>query len=614
MNRNPNNMNYGVIMTHYALPSAMYFKQINFLLLKMTAMLFFIVMVSEMDVMLLFSWLDMEHLLSPLVLAFADAAALSCVASLPMYYWVVKPLKEAIYASQYRDNILSSAVQKAGDGIMISNWNGEIEYINQAFRDILKCDNIDVVGKPVSIIDPVMANMQWKRRFMQAIRQDQIWHDEHWGLRKNGEQYLAKVTVTPIVMDDGASISSFVTIVRDQTSHYDLQMQYNQSQKMEAIGGLVGGIAHDFNNMLSALACHLYIAKAQLSKESELNMAAREKLSERLSKMEMLSAHAAETIKQLMTFSRKGGVEKKVFLLSDFMVSALKLAEVSLPSKIDFKYSLNDEGLLVCANETQLQQAIMNLINNARDALSGIVYPQIRVDLKKVTGDHVGLLNEKAMGRAYVEIRVVDNGCGIESKNLLKIMEPFFTTKEEGEGTGLGLAMVYGIITEHGGYIDIKSKLGEGASIHLFLPIAEENAFVSKSQEMIYQGDGETILLVDDQNDVREGGREILIALGYKVLEARDGVEAFERYSENTGVIAAVLSDVMMPRMQGVELASRIKQDNPMLPVILVSGYDKDDVLDEEARTLVDQVLAKPFSVEVISSVLYRLLRGLHGR
>jgi len=589
-------------MTHYALPSAMFVKQIDHLLIKMMGMLSLIIVVSELVVMLLFSWLGAADMLSPLALALSDALVLFCIAALPMYVWLVKPVKEAIEASQHRHDILSSAVKHAGDGIVISNREGQIEYVNQAFRDILQCENEDVIGKSVAVIEPVMATSSWKRRFIHAMYREHVWHDEQWGLRKNGEKYLAKVTVTPVFMHENAGISNFITIVRDQTSHHDLEMQYYQAQKMEAVGTLVGGIAHDFNNMLSALSGHIYIAKMQM-KGAPLN----EKLLLRLGQMETLGDRAAEMIQQLMTFARKSDVEKTSLALPHFMKEALNLAEVSLPSNIDFQSDLDHQNMNVRANATQLQQVLMNLINNARDALLDIDQPQIRVSLKTVDASHASLQRFSAPIQSYAELCVSDNGCGIAAEDLTKIMEPFFTTKAVGKGTGLGLSMVYGIVHDHHGYIDVSSLPGEGTSIHVFLPVTEA-ACRTQQAPRVCHGQGETILLVDDQQHVRDTGCEVLESLGYVVLKACDGVEALEVYFNHTAEIAAVVSDVMMPRMQGGELASRIKQHNPVLPVLLMSGYDRDDVLNGFAGEVVDRVLSKPVAIDVLSQVLYEML------
>jgi len=603
-------------MTRYALPSAMFFKQVDYLLIKMMGMLTLIVIVSEFAVMLLFSWLGMGDILSSFALALADALVLFCFAALPVYMWVVKPVKAAIHASQHRNDILSSAVKNAGDGIMISSREGQIEYVNQAFRDILQCENEDVIGQSIAVIHPIMATSSWKRRFIHAMHRDHVWHDEQWGLRKNGDKYLAKVTVTPILMHECKGISNFITIVRDQTSHHDLEMQYNQAQKMEAVGTLVGGIAHDFNNLLSALSGHIYIATAQLKNAPVKQTAMHEKLLLRLGQMEVLGGRAAEMIQQLMTFARNGDVEKTTLDLPVFIREALTLAEVSLPANIDFQSDIDHGHMTVCANATQLQQILMNLINNARDALIDIKQPQIRVSLTEVGADHVSLHRLAAPAQSYVEICVIDNGCGISEENLTKIMEPFFTTKAVGKGTGLGLSMVYGIVQDHHGYIDITSQPGEGTSIHIFLPLmdcasCEKQTSCEKQPTGVYQGKGETILLVDDQQHVRETYREVLESLGYDVLEACDGVEALDVFARNAELIAAVLSDVVMPRMQGVELAYHIKRDHPGMPVILMSGYDKDDVLNDNVHEVVDHVLTKPFSVKVISSILYQLLYEL---
>jgi len=510
-------------------------------------------------------------------------------------------------------SLLASAVKYAGDGIIITDRNGRVEFTNQAFCTLSQFHIDDVIGQAVAAVVPVVTEFSWKRKFMHAIRQNGVWHDEQWGERKDGEAYLARVTVTPVSIGDSDAIAYFVTILQDNTKHHGLEMQLIQAQKMEAVGTLAGGIAHDFNNLLSSLAGHIYMAKKQLKNipegpdgenETHLN------LLDHFVQMETLGAHAAEMIQQLMTFARKGNVEKTVLALPIFMKEALKLAAVSLPENITFRQAIHHNQLLVCANATQLQQAIMNLVNNARDALSGVARPEISVSLDKVDAEHTSLRRHEAPVGTYVDICVADNGCGIEEENLAKVMEPFFTTKEEGKGTGLGLAMIYGVVQEHHGYIDIKSQPGEGTAIHLFLPLTDQGCCQSQQSTTTYPGNGETILLVDDQQEVRQTCRKVLEALGYDVLEAGDGNEALDIYARHDNMISIVISDVVMPGMQGLELAWRIKQCNQRMPVILISGYDKNEVLDDSVYGIVDQVVTKPFSVEAISSLLYQLLHA----
>jgi len=589
-------------MTDFPLPSGMFEKHISTLFVKATAKILLLVVLYEIAIMMAMQEFHLDKTLPFGWFMLMDGSALLLLTVVPCFRWIKQLVHDCVDASRDKVSILSDAIKHAGDGIIIADRRGTVTYVNQAFRDVSGCSNADVIGHPVGRIDPVMSGRQWKRRFIQAIKQQGVWHDEQWSHRKSGERYFAKVTVTAIMQGGSNQISHFVTIIQDITDQHELQMQLVQAQKMEAVGTLVGGIAHDFNNMLAAMTGQIYLTNA-LVKDNAQAVA-------RLGKIKALSDQAADMVRQLLTFARKGSVEKSSVFLSGFIKEASKLAVIGLPANIDYQLTVSPEDMHVCANATQLQQGMMNLINNARDALEGVKNPQICVSLTMRSDEDLKQDGLNPVAGSYAEICVADNGCGIEAKNITKVMEPFFTTKDTGKGTGLGLSMLYGIVEMHQGLMDIRSEPGQGTSFYIFLPLSQADCCTTVKSEVLHQGQGETILLVDDDACVRETGREILESLGYGVMIASNGDDALALYERNSRLIAAVISDVVMPGMQGDELASRIKQHSDSMPVVLMSGYDKNEVLNASIRATVDKVITKPFSVAMISEILQQLLRN----
>ncbi|MDQ6973908.1 MAG: ATP-binding protein, partial [Mariprofundaceae bacterium] len=312
---------------------------------------------------------------------------------------------------------------------------------------------------------------------------------------------------------------------------------------------------------------------------------------------------------QLLTFARKGVINKTNLTLNNFVKEASKLAQIGLPENIEVHCNITTERLITYADATQLQQLMMNLINNAHDAVAEVKRPQISVMLSLADKKNSALRQFNPPKKRYAELSIMDNGSGISEENLTKITEPFFTTKEQGKGTGLGLAMVHGIVESHQGFMNISSEEGHGATFHIFLPLVEgENNESSTAPEVVYQGHGESILLVDDDLMVRETGREILESLGYNVFLAENGLQAIEAYQKYSNHLALVLMDVVMPRLQGSKAAILIKKSYPELPIILITGYDRKNVMNEDVLTAIDGTLSKPYTVEQLNTKLHETL------
>ncbi len=382
----------------------------------------------------------------------------------------------------------------------------------------------------------------------------------------------------------------------------EAQERFFQAQKMEAIGTLVGGIAHDFNNMLSGITANLYMVQLK-TRDPEIR--------ERLGKVDKLVMHAADMIRQLLTFARKDRVSLERFDLVPFTKEAFKLASVSIPETIRCELHLETDEAIIRGDATQLQQILMNLVNNARDALKGVQKPEIHVTLRRFVPDaSFRLRHPDHKAKAFAVLSVRDNGCGIPEEQLSHIFEPFFTTKSTGKGTGLGLAMTYGAVQSHGGFIDVVSRPGAGTNFQIYLPLAEETkgSVLSVRDYEVHPGNGETLLLVDDDDYLREATRDVLEQLNYKVLEASDGREAVQVFQRHRNEIKLVLMDLIMPDMNGTVAFERIRRIAPEMRAIFITGYDKHSTFDEEKTGSWGSLLYKPLSVDSLSAAIRREL------
>jgi len=435
------------------------------------------------------------------------------------------------------------------------------------------------------------------------ILQGEVWHGTLIDKRKDESFYPALMSVAPIQNDSG-EITHFVSIQQDMSEYKKMEEQFIQAQKMKAIGTLVGGIAHDFNNMLAAIQGNVYLSRLKLEGQPEVI--------NKLDNVDLLSERAADMVKQLLTFARKDRVEMHLLSLNSLIKESHKLAQATIPENIELISDLCQEDLIVFADATQLQQVILNLLNNARAAVSDVSQPRIACTLRPfIATDEFQLMHPDINKVRFAQWEVRDNGSGIKKDHFDKIFEPFFTTKGVGEGTGLGLAMVYGAVQSHGGVIDVESELGKGAAFNIYLPL-EDSLELNKGPEesSILLAQGETILLVDDEESMREITGEILTSLGYQVLTACNGEVAVEMFKAHQNDIGLILSDIVMPVMGGIELAISIRQLDNNIPIIFATGYDKDEAIPSEDRIHNSIIISKPFSFEEISQLIREMIRS----
>lgn len=377
-------------------------------------------------------------------------------------------------------------------------------------------------------------------------------------------------------------------IVEDVTERLALQKQLMQAQKFEAIGQLAGGIAHDFNNMIGAI-----LGWAELGlEETEPEM----RLHRHFDKVRQQAIRAAELTKQLLAFARRQILEPRNIDLNQSVTETLSLLEKVIGSNIEIKTNLATQLALVRADPTQVEQVLMNLCINARDAMPA--GGRLVIETSAATFDERYCVAQPfARPGDYLMLAVTDNGTGMDAATLDRIFEPFFTTKEMGKGTGLGLATVYGIVRQHGGFLHVYSELNLGTTFRVYLPIAGSpvKAEVFADESGPVRGGSETILVAEDHEGLRELARETLSNLGYAVVLACDGEQAIREFQRHGDRIDLLLLDVVMPKINGPEAYARIAADRPDVPVIFATGYSADIALLHKVQELSLTVLQKPY-------------------
>ncbi len=424
-------------------------------------------------------------------------------------------------------------------------------------------------------------------------------------LRKGGIPFDAEVSLN--VAQIGAD--RFVqALVRDVTERAEaerrrqqLEMQLVRSQKLESIGTLAAGIAHDFNNILNIIMGNAGLLAAQPDDK--------EKLLRRVDSIAKASDRGAELVKQLLTFARKATLERRALPVNDVIQETARLLEGTFPKTVEIVLELAPDLPPVLADSNQIHQVLLNLSVNARDAMPA--GGRLRISSAHVNAATLKSPPSSHIGRDHILISVADTGTGIDDETRARIFDPFFTTKELGKGTGLGLAVVLGIIENHGGYVDLESHVGIGTEFRIYLPVMEQSSSAGSANEAVREsipGGTETVLYVEDERLARDVVAESLALKGYHVLLAADGEEGVAVYKAHAGKIALVISDLGLPKLDGIEMCRRIREMDGKIPFVLASGF-----FDPERRAMMDQlaiaeVLQKPLKIAVLLSTIRRVI------
>ncbi|HEX4075366.1 MAG TPA: response regulator [Candidatus Acidoferrales bacterium] len=416
--------------------------------------------------------------------------------------------------------------------------------------------------------DHVHATVEWKRKDSKPIT-----------VRLNGWQAIDSERGRPYIE----------VIVEDVTEHIALEKQLVQAQKFEAIGQLAGGIAHDFNNMIGAI-----IGWADMGVEEA---AAAPRLRRYFDKVRQQADRAAALTRQLLAFARRQILEPRNIDMNQAVIETVSLLEKVIGGNISINANLAPDLAVVRADPVQVEQVLMNLCINARDAMPD--GGSLSVDTSNVTIDQeFCILQPLAHPGQYIMLAVTDTGTGMDAATIDRIFEPFFTTKEMGKGTGLGLATVYGIIRQHGGFLHVISEPGAGSTFRVYLPVStvSETRSLAMDDTKPVDGGSETLLVAEDHEGLRQLAHETLVNLGYQVLLASDGQEAVEVFRAHRDKIDLALLDVVLPKLSGPEIYARIFEEKPDLPVVFATGYSPDIALLQKVQEKGLPVLQKPYS------------------
>ena len=496
--------------------------------------------------------------------------------------------------------LLATVTEQTDDSVMITDTKGKISYVNPAFERVSGYHLEDIAGKTPRILRSGKHDESFYRMIRDTLSERRTWHGHFINKTKDGTLYEEDAIITPVT-DHTGKVINYVAVKRDITNQISLEKQVRQAQKMQAIGTLAGGIAHDFNNILTAI-----MGFAELSllhcKDNPL-------LENNIQEVIRGADRAGKLIEQILTFSRQTEKNVAALRLSIVIKEALKLLRATLPANIEIIQDLDAE-VMVRADPTQILQVIMNLCTNAYQAITADK-GWIKVSMKSVVvaareGVEIGNLSP---GK-YVCITVEDNGSGISTEFLGRIFEPYFTTSEKDEGTGLGLSVVHGIVNDHGGAVTVDTVTGQGSCFTVYLPeISYQENSESQRRQELPTGVGR-VLVVDDERQIVDYEVQILQRTGYTTKGFLSSLAALDTLRADPNRYDLVITDMAMPDMTGLQLFTEIRKIRTDIPVLLCTGYSE-HVTAESSRSMgINGYLAKPFTAEQFAVEVKRVITG----
>lgn len=484
--------------------------------------------------------------------------------------------------------------------VAITDQTGKITYVNDKFCEISKYSRDELLGQDHRIVNSAYHPKDFIRNLWTTIAGGKVWRGEMRNRAKDGTIYWVDTTIVPFLNERGKPYQ-YAAVRYDITEQKRIENQLLRAQRMESIGTLAGGIAHDFNNILAPILMATEMLQLNdFDNETHRWLAIIRENAER----------GADLVKQVLTFARGMEGERIIVQVKHIIKDLVKVLKQTLPKSITVRSELESDLGIIRADATQIHQVLMNLSINARDAmpLGGTLVISAE---NVVLDDNYARVHLDAVPGEYLMISVSDTGGGIAPDIIERIFDPFFTTKDVGKGTGLGLATALTIVRSHNGFINVYSDLGRGTKFSVYIPTLkiEENAKKAVLPGSMPRGTGELILVVDDEENIREITRATLEKFGYRVLTATDGTDAMAIYAQNSTEIALILTDIAMPYMDGTALIRAVRRIDPHSNIIAMSGLMNSEQTAELQNLNVNSFLSKPYTAETLLKVLAGILR-----
>ena len=526
-----------------------------------------------------------------------------------------RPIREGIYAGgrieHYYDitdrkkaeeshRQLAIAIEQSGDIVIVTDTHGVIRYVNHAFERITGYTRAEVIGRNPRILKSGRHGDEFYRTMWATLARGESFVARMVNRRKDGSYFTQDSTISPI-FDPRGQVVSYVAVARDVTRQLAIEADMQQTQRIESIGRLAGGVAHDFNNMLSVILGHAELALADMQPDSQL--------AAELQAIIQAVNQSRDIIQQLLAFACKQIIAPKVLDLNAAIENMLKMLRRLIGENIDLVWRPCAHPCKIEIDPSQLNQVLANLCLNARDAITDVGRIILATNHRTLDREYCKGHQGSKAGQ-YVTLTISDTGRGIDAKTRSHLFEPFFTTKEKGKGTGLGLATVHGIVQQNNGFITVYSELGQGATFSIYLPYRADAQIDSPENpgDESPPGRGERILLVEDEPAILNMGKTILERLGYRVMCAPGPEAAIKAAADPETTIDLLVTDVVMPGMNGCDLARQLRDRQPGLKCLFMSGYTADAIARHGVMDKGLNFIQKPFSREEIAKAVRQAL------
>ena len=472
------------------------------------------------------------------------------------------------------------ALEQASDAIVVSDRQGSILEVNARTEEILGYPRDEIVGRRLEDFLPAEERDRKPLRLRDLVDGRSILSERRLQ-RKNGS--MADVEISARDLGDGR----FQAIVRDISERRRLEEQLRQAQKMEAVGQLTGGIAHDLNNLLTVVLANSEMMASDLP-------TGREDLRNDLGELQAAARRGAQMIRKLLSFSRHAPLTYQVLDLGRVVEDLLGTLRRLLPAHIEVAFTRDNQPVKILADSGAIEQVLLNLATNARDAM-----PRggtLRLETRRVD---VSRPPDGALPGSYACLSVRDDGIGMDERVRVRAFEPFFTTKPPGEGSGLGMAMIYGLTQQQGGFLELDSELGRGTTVRVYFPLARDDQPLAElgTAPPVLHGGVEQILLVEDEEGLRRVAQRALERVGYRVLTAADGMEALDSYRSHPDGIDLIITDMVMPKLGGLALYRTLRQEGHSVRFLFTSGYAAHEIMRGDLPDGELVLLQKPWTL-----------------